>query len=106
MVGVLRVGCRTSNAYSFPTSVPGWPCQAGREPKTTSSPYALQDSSGRFVPAPLRRWALQAEAARQQGEGYGVDAPLLVARRRQLEVKAKEAAVQKALRRHIGLPPA
>src|SRR3712207_1719170 len=37
MVGVLRVGCRTSNAYSFPPDpAAGWPCQADRVPRTIS----------------------------------------------------------------------
>jgi Helix-turn-helix domain len=106
-VGVLRVGCRTSNAYSFPDPAASWPCQVGREPKTISNLYAPhRDSSGRFVPAPMRQWVLQAEAVRQQGTGYGADAPLLVARRRQVEARAWEEAVQKALRRRNGQPSA
>ncbi len=97
-VGELRVGCRTSNAYSFPDPAPGWPRQTGREPKTILNLYAAhRDSSGRFIPAPLKRWVLQAEAARQQGGGYGADAPLLMARRRQLEAKAREEAVRRRL---------
>ena len=105
VVGTLRVGCRTSNAYTFPDPAAGWPCQTGREPKTIWNLYAPgRDSSGRFVPAPMRRWWMEAEAARQQGDGYGANAPLLVAARRRAEAQAREEAVRKALRRHAGRP--
>ncbi len=107
VVGWLRVGCRTSNAYTFPDPATGWPCQSGREPRTIWNPYAPgrdSDSSGRFVPAPMRRWWMEAEAARQLGDGYGANAPLLAAAQRRAEARMRQEAAQKALRRRAGQP--
>jgi hypothetical protein len=81
VLGTLKVGTRTSNAYTFAEPKIGTR-QKRREATWVSKPYGKQRDvfSGRWVPAPTRSW-IEAELMRAEQPGHGVSAPLLVAAR-------------------------